>query len=143
MGIFRERGKNVTQAVLSDAVKHFLTNDIVSVERLDVLLFLYRHSKRWWSAQKLSSELEMPTDAVQSHLEHLSARNLLEVRIAESVIFCYKPVSEELARLVEAVASTHYRHRDAVVSVLTVHQPTDSARLFAEAFHFRKGRRNG
>lgn len=133
----------MTEAVLTNAVKHFLTDDIISVERLDVLLFLYRHAKRWWAAQKLSAELEMPADAVQSHLEHLSARNLLEVRIAESVIFCYKPVSEELAQLVEAVASIHYRQRDAVVGVLTGHQPTDGARLFAEAFHFRKGKRNG
>lgn len=133
----------MTQAVLSDAVKHFLTGAVVSVERLDVLLFLYRHANRWWAAEKLSAELEMPADAVQLHLEHLSASNLLEVRIAESVIFCYKPVSQELSTLVEAVASTHYRHRDAVASVLTGHKPTDGARLFAEAFHFRKGRRNG
>ena len=77
----------MTEAVLSEAVKHFLVDDVASVERLDVLLFLYRHAKRWWAAPKLSAELEMPTDAVQSHLEHLSARNLLEVRIAESVIF--------------------------------------------------------
>ncbi len=133
----------MTQAVLSDAVKHFLTGAVVSVERLDVLLFLYRHANRWWAAEKLAAELEMPADAVQLHLEHLSARNLLEVRIAESVIFCYKPVSQELSTLVEAVASTHYHHRDAVASVLTGHPPTDGARLFAEAFHFRKGRRNG
>jgi hypothetical protein len=133
----------VTQAVLSDAVKHFLTGAVVSVERLDVLLFLYRNANRWWAAEKLAAELEMPADAVQLHLEHLSARNLLEVRIAESVIFCYKPFSQELSTLVEAVASMHYHHRDAVVSVLTGHQPTDGARLFAEAFHFRKGRRNG
>lgn len=131
------------EGALPDAVKHFLTDDIVSVERLDVLLFLYRHAKRWWAAQKLSAELEMPADTVQSHLEHLSARNLLEVRIAESVIFCYKPVNEELEKLVEVVASTHYRHRDAVVAVLTGRRPGDVARLFAEAFHFRKGKRNG
>lgn len=133
----------MTQSVIPDAARHFLTDAIVSVERLDVLLFLYRHAKRWWEAQKLSSELEMPADAVQAHLEHLTARNLLEVRIAESVIFSYNPVSEELSRLVETVATTHYRHRDAVVSVLTGQPPADSARLFAEAFHFRKGKRNG
>ena len=133
----------MTEALLPESAIHFLTNDIVSVERLDLLLFLYRNAKRWWGAQKLSTELEMPADAVQSHLEHLSARNLLDVQIAESVIFCYKPGSEELSRLVEAVASTYYHHRDAVVTVLTQKQTTDSARLFAEAFHFRKGRRNG
>jgi hypothetical protein len=137
------RGDAVTEAVLPDAVKHFLREDIVSVERLDVLLYLYRHAKRWWAAERVSAEIEMPADAVQSHLEHLSARNLLEVQIAEAVIFCYKPGSEELSRLVETVASSYYHHRDAVVTVLARRQATDSARLFAEAFHFRKGRRNG
>lgn len=133
----------MTESVLPDAVRHFLVEDIASVERLDLLLFLYRHAKRWWAAQKLSGELEMPEDAVQSHLEYLSARNLLDVQIAESVIFCYKPGSEELSRLVEAVARLHYQQRDAVVSVLTGQQPAGGARLFAEAFNLRKGRRNG
>jgi hypothetical protein len=41
---------------------------------------------------------------------------------------------------VEDVAQAHYRHRDAVVAVLAG-RPADSARLFAEAFHFRKGRK--
>lgn len=139
----------MTEARLPADVIHFLTNDLVSVERLDVLLFLYRHSKRWWAAEKLSGELEMPSNGVQSHLEQLSARNLLDVQIAEAVIFCYKPGSEELSRLVETVARLHHEHRDAVASVLTGHPPAapaapaDSARLFAEAFKFRKGKRNG
>lgn len=133
----------MTEALLPESAIHFLTKDIVSVERLDLLLFLYRNAKRWSGAQKLSAELEMPADAVQSHLEHLSARNLLDVQIAESVIFCYKPGSEELARLVEAIAGAYYHHRDAVVAVLTRQQATDSARLFADAFNLRKGKRNG
>jgi hypothetical protein len=133
----------VTEALLPEGVIHFLTNDITSVERLDVLLFLHRHAKRWWSAQKLSGELEMPADSVQSHLEHLSARNLLDVQIAEAVVFCYKPGSEELARTVEDVAGTYYHHRDAVVAALTRQQAIDSARLFADAFNLRKGKGNG
>jgi hypothetical protein len=130
----------VTQAALSEAVKRFLTDDIVSVGCLDVLLFMHRQATRWWSAERLAALLEMPADAVQSHLEHLSARNLLDVRIAESVIFCYKPGSEELSRLVEAVARMHYLDRDAVVTVLAG-RPADSARLFAEAFQLRKGKK--
>lgn len=133
----------MTGTVLPDDVRRFLIDDIVSVERLDVLLFLFRHAQRWWPAQKLSAELEMPVDAIQSHLEHLSARNLLDVRIAESVIFCFKPRSEELERLVEAVARAHFQERDAVVSVLAQRQPAGDARLFAEAFRIRKGRRDG
>jgi hypothetical protein len=103
---------------------------------------MYRHATRWWEAHKLAAELDMPGAAVHSHLEHLSGRNLLDVRIAESVIFCYKPGSEELSRLVEAVASAYHLHRDVVVAALAG-RLTDSARLFADAFHFRKGRRDG
>jgi predicted ArsR family transcriptional regulator len=132
----------VTHASLSDAVRRFLTDDVGSVERLNLLLFLHRHAARWWAAKALAAELEMPADTVQSHLEHLSARNLLDVRIAESVIYCYKPGREDLSQLVEELAQAHYRHRDAVVAVLTC-RPAESARLFADAFQLRKGKPDG
>ena len=84
----------------------------------------------------------MPVDSVQSHLENLAARNLLDVRIAESVIYCYKPAREELSQIVEEVARVHYHNRDAVAAVLSG-RPADSARLFADAFKIRKGKRDG
>lgn len=117
-----------------------MTEDIASVECLDVLLFLYRNGTSWWAAEKLADLLDMPALTLQAHLEHLSARNLLDVRIAESTIYCYKPGREELSRLVEAVAQAHYRHRDSVVAVLTG-RPPEAARLFAEAFNLRKDKR--
>lgn len=132
----------MTQVPLSDAVRRFLTDAVGSVERLNLLLFLHRYAARWWAAQALAAELEMPADIVQTHLEHLSARNLLDVRIAESVIYCYKPGREELSALVEEVARAHYLHRDDVVAVLAP-RLTGSARLFADAFQLRKGKRDG
>lgn len=132
----------MTQGPLSDVVKRFLTEDVGSVERLNLLLFLHRQASRWWAAPALAAELEMPADTVQLHLEHLAARNLLDVRVAESVIYCYKPGREELSRLVEEVARAHYLHRDDVVAVLA-QRLAGSARLFASAFQIRKGRRDG
>jgi predicted ArsR family transcriptional regulator len=131
----------VTQAAIPETVRRFLTDQIGSGERLDVLLFLYRYATRWWAAQTLAAELGMPADAAQSHLEHLSARNLLDVRVAESVIYRYHPVREDLSRLVEDVAQTHYRQRDALLAVLARRAP-DSARLFADAFQLRKDKRD-
>jgi hypothetical protein len=132
----------VWHAVFSDELQRFLVNDIGSVERLDVLLFLYRHRPQWWGAQKLASQLEMLADTVQTHLERLSARNLLDVKLAESVLFCYGPGNESLARLVDAIALAHYTNRDEVVGVLT-HRPPKGARLFAEAFHLQNRKRDG
>lgn len=130
----------MTDTPLSDAVRRFLTESIGSVERLNLLLFLHRHPARWWAARALAEELEMPADTVQSHLEHLSARNLLDVKIAESVIYCYKPGREELSALVEEVARAHYLHRDDVVATLAP-RLAGSARLFAGAFQLRKGKK--
>lgn len=131
----------MTRATIPDAVRRFLTDEVGSVERLDLLLFLQRHPTRWWAAQTVAAELEMPADAVQSHLEYLSARNLLDVRVAESVIYCYNPGREDLSQLVEDVARAHYRHRDELVAVLT-RRATGSARLFADAFQLRKDKRD-
>ena len=130
----------MTPVPLSDAGRRFLADAVGSVERLNLLLFLHRHAARWWAAKALAAELEMPADTVQSHLEHLGARNLLDVRIAESVIYCYKPGREELSALVEEVARAHYLHRDDVVAVLAQRR-AGSARLFADAFQLRKGKK--
>jgi hypothetical protein len=127
---------------LSEAAQRFLVHQIGSVERLDLLLYLYRNAARWCSAETLSNELSMPAPTVQPHLEHLSARNLLDVRLAESVLYRYQPGREELSALVEEVTQAHYHHRDEVVAVLT-RPAADPARLFAEAFQFRKGKRDG
>lgn len=132
----------MAHAAVSDRARRFLADEIGSVERLYVLLFMHRQATRWWAADSLAEELEMPAHTVQSHLEHLSARNLLDVRIAESVIYLYKPGREELAQLVEEVARAHYLHRNEVVAVLT-RRASDSARLFADAFQLRKGKRDG
>ena len=131
----------MTHAEIPDTVRRFLTHQVGSAERLDLLLFLYRHPTRWWAAEALADELGMPADAVQSHLEHLSARNLLDVRVAGSVIYCYKPGREDLSRLVEDVAHAHYLHRDALLAVLAYRAP-DTARLFADAFQLRKDKRD-
>jgi hypothetical protein len=131
----------VTQEEIPDTVRRFLTDQVGSAERLELLLFLQRHATRWWAAEALAAELGMPAGAVQSHLEHLSARNLLDVRVAESVIYCYKPGREDLSRLVEDVARAHYFHRDAVLAELACRTP-GSARLFADAFQIRKDKRD-
>jgi hypothetical protein len=127
---------------VSDAARHFLIDEVGSVERLDLLLFLVRHPARWWSAEALAEELGMPAPAAQLHLEHFSSRNLLAVRLAESVLYRYEPGREELSALVAEVAQAHFQLRDNVLALLT-RPASDSARLFAEAFHFRKDKRDG
>lgn len=127
---------------LSDSARQFLAVAIGSIERLDLLLFLYRHATKWWAADTLTAEIDMPADVVQSELEILSARNLLDVRITESVIYRYNPVRADLSRLVEEIAQAHFLHRKEVVTLLTS-RAHGSARLFADAFRLRRGKDDG
>jgi len=127
---------------LSGIARRFLRGEVGTVERLNLLLFMHWHVTRWWSAEMLVDELKMPPHVVQSHLEHLSARNLLDVRVTESVIYRYHPGREELTQLVEEIARAHYLHRNELTAMLVGHS-TESARLFADAFKLRKGKRDG
>ena len=124
------------------AVERFLRQQIVSFERLGVLLLMRRHTGRWWSAHTVALELEMPVEAAQLHLEHLGTCNLVAVRVAESVLYRYEPGTDELAQLVDGVADAHYHQRDAMAKVLAL-TPGESIRLFADAFRLRRGPRDG
>jgi hypothetical protein len=131
----------VTRVVISEEVRQFLAEDVASLERLDVLLLMRRHVERWWAAHTLSGELGLPVDVAQMHLEKLCGRNLLEVRIAESVIYRYQPATSWLADLVDEVSRVHYADRHSIVALVA--GPPEGVRLFAEAFRFRKGKPHG
>jgi predicted ArsR family transcriptional regulator len=132
----------VAQLSLSEAARRLLTEGVGSLERLDLLLFLHRQPARWWSARALEGELDRPADALRRHLDHLVAQNLLDVRIAESVVYRYQPGRDDLAAQVEELARENHLHRDAVATLLA-RRLGESARLFANAFQLRRGKRDG
>jgi hypothetical protein len=127
--------------VLSDAVRRFLLQDIASIERLDVLLLMHRHTERWWAAQAVCLELGMSIETAQSHLERLCAGNLLEVRIADALLYRYHPGTTWLSQLVEEVSRAHYVDRGDLLALMT--HTSRGVRLFADAFRFRKGKADG
>lgn len=127
---------------MSEAARRLLVDGVGSLERLDLLLFLQRQAARWWSAQALASELRLPAERLQSHLDHLAAGNLLDVRIAELVVYRYQPGRDDLAAQVEELERESHRHRDAV-AMLLAQRRGESARLFADAFRLRREKRDG
>jgi hypothetical protein len=132
----------VTHASLPATVERFLRQKIVSFERLGVLLLTRRDTSRWWSAHSVALELQMPVEAAQAHLEHFGTCNLLDVRVAESVLYRYEPGTHELAEVVDGVAEAHYNQRDAIVKILA-QTPSEGIRLFADAFRLRRDPRDG
>lgn len=127
--------------MISDAVRRFLLEDIGSIERLEVLLLMHQHLETWWEAHALSTALGMPVEAAQAHLERLCARNLLEVRVAGSLIYRYQPGTGWLSQLVEDVSRAHHTDRRGVLALVA--SPSESVRLFADAFRIRKDKSHG
>lgn len=61
----------------------------------------------------------MPLETAEKQLERLSARNLLDVRIAESLIYRYRPGAEWLARLVDEAFRAYEADRRAVRNLVS------------------------
>ena len=132
----------MSQERVPPAVRRFLEGHLRSVEELETLILLFRGDDEWWSAERLADELGISKLAAIGALEALAARSLLDVRLAERVVFRYKPVSEETDAAVRALEETYGLHR-AAVAALIYGPRLEDARAFAEAFRIRKGDRRG
>jgi hypothetical protein len=110
---------SIVKTAISASVQRFLRHDIGSPESLNILLLMRRDAQRWWAAHELADELGMQSDTAQKQLERLSARNLLDVRIAESLRYRYRPGAGEIARLVDQVSRAFERDHQAIHDLLS------------------------
>lgn len=79
---------------LSPRASEFLREFIKSVHELDMILVLHRDPSRWWSAEQIAEELSMRADVAARALEALAGRNLLDVRVGETLAYCWVPLHD-------------------------------------------------
>jgi hypothetical protein len=118
-------------------VRRLITDRIETTQHLEVLVLLFRNPGRWWSAESVAEELRIASLSAGSRLEDLASRMLLDARVAESVVFRYKPVSPALEATVAELARL-YSERPLEVTTLIRARVTDHIRGFADAFRIRK-----
>ena len=112
-----------------------------TVEELEVLLIMAR-DRRYWSADSISTAIGLPARTVSAALESMASRNMLDVRIAEAVLYKLDPASKPIAACVEATLDAAWRDRTAVLK--TILAGRSAAQDFADAFRVtRKGRADG
>jgi len=109
-----------------------------SLEELEVLLFLARDRRRYSSADTIAAEIALAVRPVAAALEALAARNLLDVRIAEAVLYRLDPASAATAAYVERTLEAAWRDRVAVLK--TILGGRSAARDFADAFRVTRKR---
>jgi hypothetical protein len=124
------------------SVRALIADRIQTTERLEVLLLLFRHPDRWWSAESTAEELHVTALSAGNRLEELASGMLLDARVAESVMFRYKPVSSDLEATVGDLARL-YAELPLQITTLMRAPASDPIRGFADAFRIRTRKEDG
>ena len=120
-------------------VRALIADQIRTTGHLEILLLLFRDPDRWWSAESVGEELHVSALSAGNRLEELASGMLLDARVAESVVFRYKPVSASLDATVADLARL-YLELPLPITTLMGARVTDPIRGFADAFRIRKGK---
>jgi hypothetical protein len=110
-----------------------------SVEDLEVLLYLARTRDRYASPNTISADTGLPVRLAATALEALASRNLLDVRIAESVLYKLDPASAGSRAMVDRTIEAARTHRSLVLKAILA---GSAARDFADAFRVTRKRRS-
>ena len=92
---------------MNDSLQEFLNKHIRSECDLYVLLALLESEGRWWDAEGIASHTGETVSEARSSLEFLTARNLLDIRIADKLRYQVRPGTVELEGSVHAFASAY------------------------------------
>jgi predicted ArsR family transcriptional regulator len=124
---------------LAEDVRTLLAERIESISELETLLLLHRTEPIEWDARQLATELRIEVRAADHHLAALTARELLAYsEVDGEVRYRFAPATEAIARAVSGLAAAYEKRRVAVVQAV-YSRPTDTIRVFADAFRLRKG----
>jgi hypothetical protein len=121
-----------TQAAIGRCVR--------SIEELEVLLYLARNRQRYSSAETISGDIGLPARVAAAALEALASRNLLDVRIAEAVLYKLDPTSADSRGIVDRTLEAAWQNRALVLKAILA--GSSAARDFADAFRVTRKRRS-
>jgi hypothetical protein len=119
------------------SVQVFVAEHIRNVEELQLLIAIIQSGDRWWDSPAAARELGISTTAARRALDHLAARNLLDIRITGDVRYQFCPGTEELRAAAHATDEA-YRVNPLAVARLTAGAARRGIRDFADAFRLRR-----
>jgi hypothetical protein len=109
----------VNGPTLDESTRRAIAACVHSLDELDVLLFLARDPDRYCSPAAIAEGTRIAAPQVSVALEVLASRNLLDVRIADAVLYRLDPASAACRRIVERTLEAAWRARSAVLDLLT------------------------
>jgi len=121
---------------LPPVIKGFVAAHVRTLDELQLLMALVQSGDRWWDADDAAREFGMAVPEARAALDHLAARNLLDIRIGEDLHYRFRPGTPELGDAARAAAEA-YRQRPLDVARLVQPAERRSVRDFADAFRIR------
>jgi hypothetical protein len=115
----------VNPLMLDEATRDAILACVRSPDELDVLVYLSRHRARYCSPQTIAADMHLSPQRVSVALEVLASRNLLDVRIAEAVLYRLDPASAERRSAVECTIDTASRARGSITRLLMASPGSD------------------
>jgi predicted ArsR family transcriptional regulator len=112
----------------------FLYSCIDSVEQVEILAVVSQ-SNHPWNARAVGARVGVPDTVARHHLETLSARGLLQIKIANEVTYSYGPKSADLRRYGDQLAEYYATSRTALLRFIATSPPR--VKRFADAFKLR------
>lgn len=126
---------------LPPPVSEFIAAHLRTVDDLHLLVAVWCEPDRWWDAAAVARELMIEGDDARQLLEHLAARNLLDIRVTADVRYQYRPGTPYLAEAADACVDAYRRKPAAVWRAFAGQRGTRALREFADAFRIRRDRR--
>lgn len=116
----------------------FLRSCVDSLIELEVMLLLHRTKERDLSAASIAAELRIDRDTLESHLDRLSIKNVVDVKIAEDVLYRLRPLARERATALDILDAIYPDRRLAIAETIEAGPAPELD--FANAFRLRRSK---
>ena len=103
---------------ITEETRRAIETHLRTVEELDVLLLLGREPERYWSSTAAAEATGLPPRVTAGVLELLAARNLLDVRLGEALLYRFDPAAFETRAAAHAILEAGWRQRGAVLRII-------------------------
>jgi hypothetical protein len=120
---------------ISPGLRHFIADNIQSVEHLEILCLLAEEPMRSWSVADVYRRILSTEKSVADGLQYFCAHGLLAAETAGE--FRFTPKTSDLNVMTQELVKSYRERRVAIIE--TIYKKSgDSAQHFAEAFRLRR-----
>lgn len=126
----------MNQRALSDDLVRFVQTHLRTVWALKMMIVMHAAPNDSWTAPALVKELRASEPLVNELLARFERLGLI-IQVEEKGIWCWRPATDEVRELADAIAVAYATTPFGVIQAIA-EAPEDRIRQFADAFRVRR-----